>query len=200
VAQQLPGCGQRTRGGSRCPGRLRRSMLPHRALSSSCPGHRSARGPRYGRGSLLHGEILEDEVVVLDDVNKWRRAGKISKNLKPRPYLARQMSERKSLAGWRSAPSLNPKMRRGLSVLLVVRFGNEHIGTRKSLVWSFGPPERNTLLHCVLYCFVSLSCVLDDLGLSFLFWSPLVTLHASPFIAQGGTYKGTKPRHVGPVA
>jgi hypothetical protein len=82
-------------------------------------------------------------------------------------------------------------MRRGLSVLLVVRFGSEHTGTRKSLEW-FGLTERNTLLHCVLYCFVSLSCVLDDLGLSF-FWSPLVTLHASPFIAQGGTYKDTKP-------
>jgi hypothetical protein len=42
-----------------------------------------------------------------------------SKNLNPSPYLARQMSERKSPAGWRSAPALNPKMRRGLSVLLV---------------------------------------------------------------------------------
>jgi hypothetical protein len=29
------------------------------------------------------------------------------------------VSERKSPAGWRSAPALNPKMRRGLSVLLV---------------------------------------------------------------------------------
>jgi hypothetical protein len=34
-------------------------------------------------------------------------------------YLARQMSERKSPARWQSAPALNPKMRRGLSVLLV---------------------------------------------------------------------------------
>jgi hypothetical protein len=42
-----------------------------------------------------------------------------SKNLKPSPYLARQMLERKSPAGWRSAPALNPKMRRVLSVLLV---------------------------------------------------------------------------------
>jgi hypothetical protein len=41
---------------------------------------------------------------------------KTSKNLKPSPYLARQMSERKSPAGWRNAPALNPKMRRGLSV------------------------------------------------------------------------------------
>jgi hypothetical protein len=37
---------------------------------------------------------------------------KTSKNLKPSPYLACQMSERKSLAGWQSAPALNPKMRR----------------------------------------------------------------------------------------
>jgi hypothetical protein len=29
------------------------------------------------------------------------------------------LSERKSPAGWRSAPALNPKMRRDLSVLLV---------------------------------------------------------------------------------
>jgi hypothetical protein len=38
---------------------------------------------------------------------------KTSKNLMPSPYLARQMSERKSLAEWRSAPALNPNMRRG---------------------------------------------------------------------------------------
>jgi hypothetical protein len=44
---------------------------------------------------------------------------KTSKNLKPSPYLARQMSERKSSVGWRNALALNPKMRRGLSVLLV---------------------------------------------------------------------------------
>jgi hypothetical protein len=30
------------------------------------------------------------------------RSKKTSKNLKPSPYLARQMSERKSLAGWRN--------------------------------------------------------------------------------------------------
>jgi hypothetical protein len=33
---------------------------------------------------------------------------KTSKNLKPSPYLARQMSERKSPAAWRNAPALNP--------------------------------------------------------------------------------------------
>jgi hypothetical protein len=42
-----------------------------------------------------------------------------SKNLKPTPYLVCQMSERKSSAGWRNAPTLNPKMTRGLSVFLV---------------------------------------------------------------------------------
>jgi hypothetical protein len=36
----------------------------------------------------------------------------------PSPYLVRQMSESKSPAGWRSAPTLNPKMRRGFGVLL----------------------------------------------------------------------------------
>jgi hypothetical protein len=43
----------------------------------------------------------------------------------------RQMSERKSPAGWRNAPALNPKMRRGLSVLPVTRLGDEHTRTRK---------------------------------------------------------------------
>jgi hypothetical protein len=33
--------------------------------------------------------------------------------------------------GWRSAPALNPKMRRGLSVLLVVRFRDEHKNTQE---------------------------------------------------------------------
>jgi hypothetical protein len=74
-----------------------------------------------------------------------------SKNLKPTPYLARQMSERKSPAGWRSAPALNPKMRRGLSVLLVLLENGKNTRTHKGLEW-FGPPERNTLLHCVMYC------------------------------------------------
>jgi hypothetical protein len=27
-----------------------------------------------------------------------------------------------------------------------------------------------------------------------------VSLHASPFIAKGGTYKGAEPRHMGPGA
>jgi hypothetical protein len=36
-------------------------------------------------------------------------------------YSQKIVSKRKSPAGWRSAPALNPKMRRGLSVLLVMR-------------------------------------------------------------------------------
>jgi hypothetical protein len=57
--------------------------------------------------------------------------------------------------------------------------------TRKSLDW-FGPPERNILLHCVLYCLREPKCV------------PFSTLHASPFIVQGGMYKGSEPRYMGP--
>jgi hypothetical protein len=41
-----------------------------------------------------------------------------SENLMPSPYLARQMSESRSPAGWRSAPALSPEMRRGLGVSL----------------------------------------------------------------------------------
>jgi hypothetical protein len=67
------------------------------------------------------------------------------------PYLARQMSESKSPTWWRSAPTLNPKMRRGLSVLLVSWKSGKNTRTHKDLEW-FGPPERNTLLHCVIYC------------------------------------------------
>jgi hypothetical protein len=64
--------------------------------------------------------------------------------------------------------------------------------TREDLEW-FGPPERNTLLHCVLDCCgeLKLGVSLNDLRLS-----PL-TLHASLFIVQGGMYKGSELRHVG---
>jgi hypothetical protein len=55
-----------------------------------------------------------------------------------------------SLAGWWNAPALNPKMRRGLSVLPVRWSQEEHMNTHKGLEW-FGPPERKTLLHCVMY-------------------------------------------------
>jgi hypothetical protein len=60
-----------------------------------------------------------------------------------------------SPAGWRIAPTLNPEKRRGLSVLLVTRLVGEHTRAHEGLEW-FGPPERNTLLHYVMYCFESL--------------------------------------------
>jgi hypothetical protein len=61
------------------------------------------------------------------------------------------LSERKSPAGWRSAPALNPNMRRGIGVLLVSFKLGGNTRTHKDLEW-FGPPERNTLLQCVMYC------------------------------------------------
>jgi hypothetical protein len=45
---------------------------------------------------------------------------KTSKNLEPKPPTWRAKCRRgNSPAGWRNAPALNPKMRRGLSVLFV---------------------------------------------------------------------------------
>ena len=76
---------------------------------------------------------------------------KTNKNLKPTPYLAHQMSERKSPAGWRIAPALNPEERRGLSFFLATRLVDQHTRAREGLEW-FRPLERNTLLHCVMYC------------------------------------------------
>jgi hypothetical protein len=64
--------------------------------------------------------------------------------------------------------------------LLVTRLVDEHMRAHEGLEW-FGPPGRNTLLHCVMYCE-------SELGFG------LVTSHASPFIAEGGMYKGTEPR------
>jgi hypothetical protein len=40
------------------------------------------------------------------------------------------LSKRKSPAGWRNAPALNPKMRRGLSVLPVMWKREEHKNTQ----------------------------------------------------------------------
>jgi hypothetical protein len=77
---------------------------------------------------------------------------KTSKNSKPRPLPgAPNVGEEISPAGWRIAPALNPKERRGLSVLLAMRLVDPHTRAREGLEW-FGPPERNTLLHCVMYC------------------------------------------------
>ena len=61
------------------------------------------------------------------------------------------VGEEISPAGWRIAPALNPKERRGLSVLLATRLVDQHTRAREGLEW-FGPLERNTLLHCVMYC------------------------------------------------
>jgi hypothetical protein len=64
-----------------------------------------------------------------------------------------------SPAGWRIAPALNPKERRGLSVLLATRLVDEHTRAHEGLEW-FGPPGRNTLLHYVMYCEYELGFVL----------------------------------------
>jgi hypothetical protein len=74
---------------------------------------------------------------------------------------APNVGEEISSAGWRIAPAQNPKKRRDLSVLLVTRLVDQHTGARKGLEW-FGPPERNTLLHCVMYCFGSLYELVSD--------------------------------------
>jgi hypothetical protein len=77
---------------------------------------------------------------------------KTSKNFKPSPLSgAPNVGEEISPAGWWIAPALNPKKMRGLSVLLVTRLVDEHTRAREGLEW-FGPPERNTLLHYVMYC------------------------------------------------
>jgi hypothetical protein len=94
-----------------------------------------------------HSEVLI-EVVSIDVLAALARPFQGYPGI---PYLARQMSESRSPAGWRSAPALSPEMRRGLGVSLD-RWskGEEHKNT-KGLEW-FGPPERNTLLHCEMYC------------------------------------------------
>jgi hypothetical protein len=61
------------------------------------------------------------------------------------------VGEEISPTGWRIAPALNPKERRGLSVLLATGLVDQHTRAREDLEW-FEPPERNTLLHCVMYC------------------------------------------------
>jgi hypothetical protein len=65
----------------------------------------------------------------------------------PKHYVGEEISP----AGWRIAPALNPKERRGLSVLLATRLVDQHTRAREGLEW-FEPPEHNTLLHCVMYC------------------------------------------------
>jgi hypothetical protein len=63
-----------------------------------------------------------------------------SKNIMPGPYLARQMSESRSPARWRSAPALSPEIRRGLGISLD-RWseGEEHKNTQGfRVVWAAG--------------------------------------------------------------
>jgi hypothetical protein len=56
---------------------------------------------------------------------------KTSKNLKPKPPTWRAKCRRgNSPAGWRNAPALNPKMRKGLSVLPVCYMDDEHKNTQ----------------------------------------------------------------------
>ena len=93
-------------------------MLPCRVHSSHCTRRREVGGPWSGRGSLLlQHEALGHKILVLDDVNHGVEQENKQKPNAKASYLGRQMSERKSPAGWRNAPALNPKMRRGLSVL-----------------------------------------------------------------------------------
>jgi hypothetical protein len=121
-------------------------------MHSSSAWHWEIGNLRCGGSSFsLHRKIHRSLDALLNDLHHHAWTRKTSKNLMPSPYLARQMSESKSLAGWRSAPALNPKMRRGLSVLLVSCKSGKNTRTHKDLEW-FGPPERNTLLHCEMYC------------------------------------------------
>jgi hypothetical protein len=79
---------------------------------------------------------------------------KTSKNSKPRPLPgAPNVREEISPAGWRIALALNPEDMKGLSVLLATRLVDQHMRVHEGLEW-FGPPGRNTLLHCVMYCLV----------------------------------------------
>jgi hypothetical protein len=56
----------------------------------------------------------------------------------------------------------------------------ENSRTHKDLEW-FGPPERNTLLHCEMYCLRACESKLCPK-----IAHVCVTLHASPFIAEVG--------------
>jgi hypothetical protein len=118
---------------------------------------------------------------------------KTSKNLKPRPLLgAPNVGEEISPDGWRIAPPLNPEERRVLSVLLAAMLVDQHTRAHDSLEW-FGPPERNTLLHYVMYCLELVwiyECLPKARSPSLL----LVTSYASPFIVEGGhAQKGLGP-------
>jgi hypothetical protein len=72
---------------------------PRIVHSSGRTRRREVGGPRCGRGSrLFHHEILGQEIMVLDDVDHGVEQ-KNKQKPKASPYLARQMSKRKSPAG-----------------------------------------------------------------------------------------------------
>jgi hypothetical protein len=104
-----------------------------------------------GCNLLLHHEIFQSFGAVLDDPHHHAERGNKQK-LEAWPLSgAPNVGEEISLAGWRIAPALSPKERRGLSVLLATRLVDQHARAHEGLEW-FGPPERNTILHCVMYC------------------------------------------------
>jgi hypothetical protein len=104
-----------------------------------------------GCNLLFHHEILRSFSAVLDDPHHHAERGNKQKlEAWPLPG-APNAGEEISPTGWRIAPALNPKERRGLSVLLAMRLVDQHTRAREGLEW-FGPLERNTLLHCVMYC------------------------------------------------
>jgi hypothetical protein len=152
VAQQFSSRRQRCR---RCPrwspGRLRWCVLLHGIHGSS---------PRVGwLGARGTEAATSCSITKSSEVSAWcsmirtiMLSEKTSKNLKPSPLpSAPNVGEEISPAGWRIAPALNPEERRGLSVLLATRLVDQHTRAHEGLEW-FGPPERNTLLHCVMYC------------------------------------------------
>jgi hypothetical protein len=114
VVQQFSGRRQRPRRSPRLSGRLRRSVL-------SCRVHISGTwrwevsSPWRGRSSFfLHQEVLWQGIMVLDDVDHGvEQENKQKPKAKP-PTWRVKCRRGKSSAGWRNAPALNPKMRRGL--------------------------------------------------------------------------------------
>jgi hypothetical protein len=89
--------------------------------------------------------------VVLDDLNHGvEQENKRKPNAKP-PTWRTKCRRGNSPAGWQNAPALDPKMRRGPKCFACLLGGfGMNTRTHKGLEW-FRPPERNTLLHLVLY-------------------------------------------------
>jgi hypothetical protein len=105
-------------------------VLLRSAHISSTRG-RAVGAPWHGRRSLvLHQEILGGQAAVLDDLNHRAEQGNMEKPKAKDPYLAHQMSERKSSGRVGECSRPNPKMRRGLSGLPVCWKVDEHTRTR----------------------------------------------------------------------